>query len=104
MSEVSPRNTTPMEVERTFSAQEAAVLLGRSHSWLDMRVRAGQFTLKDGTVIEPLRTRGGYRRFTPKMLLDISTSCYRRGWFTMNSLQRALTQLVAANGGLVPPP
>ena len=30
-------------VEPTYSAREAALLLGRSYSWLDQRVRAGQF-------------------------------------------------------------
>lgn len=47
----------------TFSAQEAAALLGRSFSWLDQRVRHGDFTLPDGTVVQPLRTSGGYRYF-----------------------------------------
>jgi hypothetical protein len=28
-------------IEPTYSAQEAAVLLGRSYSWLDQRLRAG---------------------------------------------------------------
>ena len=32
-----------LRVERTYSAHEAAALLGRSYSWLDQRVRAGQF-------------------------------------------------------------
>ena len=60
--------TTANRVEPTYSAREAAVLLGRSYSWLDQRVREGQFVLPDGTVVQPLRTPGGYRRFTPAML------------------------------------
>lgn len=59
-------------VEPTFSAREAAALLGRSFSWLDQGVRGGQFVMPDGTVVEPLRTPGGYRRFTPAMLRDIT--------------------------------
>jgi hypothetical protein len=55
-------------VEPTYSAREAAALLGRSYSWLDQRLRAGEFTLRDGTVVRPLRTAGGYRRFTLAML------------------------------------
>ena len=50
-------------LEPTYSAREAAALLGRSFSWLDQRVRGGQFMLPDGTTVQPLRTPGGYRRF-----------------------------------------
>ena len=59
-------------IQPTYSARQAAVLLGRSYSWLDQRLRAGQFMLPDGTTVQPLRTPGGYRRFTPAMLRDIS--------------------------------
>jgi len=38
-------------VEPTYSAREAAVLLGRSYSWLDQRLRAGQFIRTDGTAV-----------------------------------------------------
>jgi hydroxyacylglutathione hydrolase len=55
---------TALGVEPTYSAREAAVLLGRSYSWLDQRVRNEQFILLDGTAVQPLRTPGGYRRFT----------------------------------------
>jgi hypothetical protein len=41
-----------------YSAREAALLLGRSYSWLDQRLRAGQFMLPDGTTVQPLRTPG----------------------------------------------
>src|ERR1700739_1219627 len=51
-------------LEPTYSARQAAALLGRSYSWLDQRLRCGQFVLPDGTVVRPLRTSGGYRRFT----------------------------------------
>jgi hypothetical protein len=36
----------------------------RSYSWVDQRLRAGQFVHPDGTPVRPLRTPGGYRRFT----------------------------------------
>ena len=61
-------------LEPTYSAREAAVLLGRSYSWLDQRLRKGQFILRDGTSVQPLRTPGGYRRFTTAMLRDIALS------------------------------
>ena len=55
-------------LEPTYSAREAAVLLGRSYSWLDQRVRNGQFVRPDGTVVQPLRTAGRYccRRSKPR--------------------------------------
>src|ERR1700751_2086301 len=64
-------------LEPTYSAREAAVLLGRSYSWLDQRLRRGQFVLPDGAPVQPLGTAGGYRRFTTAMLRDIATSSYR---------------------------
>jgi hypothetical protein len=93
---------TDMGVERTFSVREAAALLGRSRSWLDQGVRAGQFTRTDGSVIQPLRTPGGYRVFTQEMLQDISLSCYRQRWFSMDTLEQALRRMLAATGALVP--
>ena len=45
-------------LEPTYSAREAAALLGRTYSWLDQRVRKDQFVLPDGTVVRPLRTPG----------------------------------------------
>ena len=83
-------------LEPAYSAREAAVLLGRSYSWLDQRLRAGQFMLPDGTTVQPLRTPGGYRRFTPAMLGDISLCCYRNRWFTMDALKLVLRELAIA--------
>src|SRR6476620_7068928 len=83
----------------TYSAKEAAVLLGRSYSWLDQRVRGGQFTNPDGSVLQPLRTPGGYRRFTLAMLKDIALCCYRHRWFTMDSLKLVLRELAIAAYG-----
>ena len=84
-------------LEPTYSARQAAVLLGRSYSWLDQRLRKGQFVLPDGTKVEPRRTAGGYRRFTPAMLGDISLCCYRHRWFTMDALKLVLRELAIAN-------
>ena len=39
-------------IQPTYSARQAAVLLGRSYSWLDQRLRKGQFVLPDGTKVE----------------------------------------------------
>ena len=79
-----------------YSVREAAAILGRSYSWLDQRLRAGQFMLPDGTTVQPLRTPGGYRRFTPAMLRDISLCCYRHRWFTMDALKSVLRELAIA--------
>ncbi|MCW2558677.1 MAG: hypothetical protein JWP55_2641 [Mycobacterium sp.] len=92
-------------VEPTYSAPEAPVLLGRSHSWLDQRLRAGQFMLPDGTTLQPLRTQGGYRRFSVGMVRDIATCSYRNSWFTMDALKLVLRELaMAAYGDTDGPP
>jgi hypothetical protein len=77
-------------------AREAAALLGRSFSWLDQRVRKDQFVLVDGTTVQPLRTPGGYRRFTLAMLEDIALSSYRHGWFPMEKLKFIYRELLMA--------
>jgi hypothetical protein len=87
---------TALGLEPTYSAREAAALLGRSYSWLDQRLRRGQFVLPDGTVVRPLRTTGGYRRFTTAMLRDIATSSYRQHWFSMEKLRSTFRQLAMA--------
>jgi hypothetical protein len=87
---------TALGVEPTYSAREAAALLGRSYSWLDQRLRAGQFILPDGTKVEPRRTPGGYRRFTLAMLKDIAISSYNHHWFSMDKLKSTLRELAMA--------
>ena len=84
-------------IEPTYSAREAAVLLGRSYSWLDQRVRKDQFVLPDGTVVRPLRTPGGYRRFTTAMLKDIAICCHKHHWFSMGEAQVHLRELLVAS-------
>jgi transposase len=92
-------------VEPTYSAREAAALLGRSYSWLDQRLRAGQFTNPDGSALQPLRTPGGYRRFRQSTLRDIALCCYRHRWFTMDALKLVLRELaIAAYGDTDGPP
>ena len=83
-------------VEPTYSAREAATLLGRSYSWLDQRLRRGQFVLPDGTPVRPLRTPGGYRRFTTGMLKDIALSSYRNGWFSMTKVRSTFREMAMA--------
>ena len=95
----SPASIAPIAalgLEPTYSAREAAVLLGRSYSWLDQRVRNGQFVRPDGTVVQPLRTAGRYRRFTTEMLKDITTCSYRQHWFSMEKLKLTFYQLAIA--------
>jgi len=82
-------------IEPTYSAREAAALLGRSFSWLDQRLRKEQFVLPDGTVVRPSRTPGGYRRFTRAMLIDIAFCSYNHGWFKMNKLKSTLGELIS---------
>lgn len=83
-------------VDSTFSAREAAGLFGRSHSWLDQHLRAGNFVRTDGTVIQPLRTRGNYRRFDLSILKEIAFASYRRGWFSYEVLRHVLFNIATA--------
>ena len=80
-------------VEPTYSAREAAALLGRSFSWLDQHLRSGDFTLADGTVIRPLRTPGGYRYFSIELLIEIATCCYRHRWYSFDELKSVFRKL-----------
>lgn len=80
----------------TYSAREAAVLLGRSYSWLDQRLRKGQFVLRDDTTVQPLRTPGGYRRFTLAMVKDMATCSYRHGWLSFDELKSTFLELARA--------
>jgi hypothetical protein len=85
-----------LDVQPTYSAREAAVLLGKSYSWLDQRLREDQFNRLDGTTVQPLRTPGGYRRFTLAMLEDIALSSYRHHWFSMEKLKSTYRELLVA--------
>jgi hypothetical protein len=91
--------TTALDIQPTYSAREAAALLGRSFSWLDQRLRAGQFVMPDGTVVQPFRTPGGYRRFTIAVLRDVATSSYRQHWFSMEELKLVFRELAIAAYG-----
>jgi hypothetical protein len=83
-------------IEPTYSAREAAALLGRSFSWLDQRSRRGDFVQPDGSTVQPLRTPGGYRQFTLPLLRDIAMCCYRHGWCSFDELKATLGRLVTA--------
>ncbi len=85
-----------LDIEPTFSAREAAVLLGRSYSLLDQRLRNDQFVLPDGRNVQPVRTPGGYRRFTVEMLKDIALSSYRHGWYSFDELKFVFRELAMA--------
>ena len=89
-------------VEPTYSARKAAALLGRSFSWLDQRVRNGEFTLPDGTVLQPLRSPGGYRYFSIEVLRDIACCSYRHHWYSFEELKSVFRELaIAAYGDTV---
>src|ERR1700738_713836 len=81
-------------LEPTYSAREAAAVLRRSYSWLDQRSRRGEFVQPDGTVVEPLRSPGGYRYFTVQMIRDIAACCYRNRWYSFDELKSVFQQLV----------
>jgi hypothetical protein len=85
-----------LNVEPTYSAREAAAFLGRSYSWFDQRLRAGHFIRPDGSAVQPLRTPGGYRRFTLEMVKDIAVSCTNQGWFSLDELKFALREILIA--------
>jgi len=96
MTSVHPTPAITLSDGPSYSAQEAAAMLGRSFSWLDQRVRDEQFVRADGTVVVPFRTPGGYRRFTLTMLKDIAGSCYRKGWFSGDKLRSVLREILMA--------
>jgi hypothetical protein len=83
-------------IEPTYSARKAATLLGRSYSWLDQRLRRGEFVRPDGTVLQPLRSPGGYRYFSIEMLRDIATCCYRHHWYSFSELKSIFHALAIA--------
>jgi hypothetical protein len=83
-------------IEPTYSAREAAAMLGRSYNWLDQGLRHTKFTLPDDTPVQPRRTAGGYRRFTLAMLEDIALSSYRHSWFSMDKLKFTYRELLMA--------
>ena len=85
-------------LEPAYSAREAAVLLGRSYSWLDQRVRGGQFTNPDGSVLQPLRTPGGYRRFRECGLFCMAI-CLKPASSSSKSLKGARGPLKRRAGG-----
>jgi hypothetical protein len=55
-----------------------------------------RFVLPDGTVVRPLRTPGGYRRFTLAMLKAIAICSRNHHWFSMEKLKSTLRELAMA--------
>jgi hypothetical protein len=96
MSPNSTAQIATLGLGPTYSARQAAAMLGRSHSWLDQGLRHTKFTLPDGTPVQPIRTAGGYRQFTLAMLEDIALSSYRHHWFSMNKLKSTYRELLMA--------
>ena len=83
-------------IEPTYSARQAAALLGRSYSWLDQRLRRDEFVRPDGTVVQPLRSAGGYRYFSIEMLREIACCCYRHHWYSFSELKSVFRELAMA--------
>ncbi|WP_426649791.1 hypothetical protein [Mycobacterium seoulense] len=83
------------ELQPTYSARDAAVVLRRSYSWLDQRLRRGEFVAPDGSVLEPLRAANGYRFFSTQTLREIAMYCYRRRWYSFDELKSVLHQLAS---------
>jgi hypothetical protein len=92
-----PTTTAALGLEPSYSAREAAAMLGRSYSWLDQGLRAGQFIAPDGTTVQPLRTPGGYRKFTCPMLRAIIVASTRQGWFSTEDIRFALHAVITAS-------
>jgi hypothetical protein len=90
---MSTKITQTAGLEPTYSAREAAALLGRSYSWLDQLLRRGEFVGPDGSVLQPLRAASGYRYFTSEMLHDITTFCYWRRWCSFDDLKSTSLRL-----------
>jgi hypothetical protein len=97
MTSADPTPTTAaLGIQPTYSAREAAVLLGRSYIWFDQRLREDKFIRPDGTTVQPLRRQGGYRQFTLAMLEGIALSSYRHHWFSMTKLKWTYCELLMA--------
>ena len=80
-------------IEPLYSAREAAAVLKRSYSWLDQRLRRGDFVAPDGSVLASFRAANMYRYFSNEMLRDIAMYCYRRRWYSFDELTSVLRQL-----------
>jgi hypothetical protein len=96
MSADSVSQLAALGIEPTYSARKAAALLGRSYSWLDQRLRRGEFVRPDGTVVQPLRSPGGHRHFSIEMLKDVATCCYRHHWYSFEELKSVFRELAMA--------
>ena len=96
MTAETTKQIAALGLEPTYSAREAAAMLGRSNSRLDQRLRGDKFVLPDGTKVEPRRTAGGYRRFTLAMLEDAALSSYRHGWDRTDELKSTYRELLMA--------
>jgi hypothetical protein len=83
-------------LQPTYSAREAAALLGKSYSWLDQRVRTGRLVSLDGSTVQPLRTPEGHRRFTLPMLEDIVISGDVDGWLSTENYKSAYREMLIA--------
>ncbi len=85
-----------LDLEPTYSAREVAAFFPRSYSWLDQRLREGQFSLPDGRTVKPMRTSGGYRRFSLAMVRDIAVCSTNAGLFSLEELKSTLRNLLVA--------
>jgi DNA-binding transcriptional MerR regulator len=62
-------------------------------------LRRDQFVLPDGTVVQPLRSPGGYRYFSIEMLRDIAACCYRHHWFSFDEVKSVFRELAMTTYG-----
>lgn len=53
----------------------------------------------DGTVVQPLRTAGGYRFFSIEMLKEMATCSYRHHWYSFDELKSVFRDLAIAAYG-----
>lgn len=89
-----PSDTTQIAgIEPIYSARQAAVVLKRSYSWLDQRLRREEFVAPGGSALQPLRAANGYRFFSTQTLREIAMHCYRRRWYSYDELKSVLREL-----------
>lgn len=79
--------------ERLYSTTEVADLFGRPRGWLTQKLREGFFVDLDGSVIEPLRSKGGHRRYTRDMLMAMAWSARGRGALSPRCVKEVLAEL-----------
>src|SRR5947209_14621762 len=93
-------------VEKIYSTTGAAKFFGRSTQWIywglreDPKTGEQIFTYKNGEPIKPERVgKMGKRRFSLPIIREIALSCFRRGQFTEEELEKIMAKILIAEFG-----